>query len=311
MYSDNSRVVLLCLDTKKLYPNLVTRGNRRRQIDLSQVILQGPPMTSFYSYLLISGLNPSFSHEKSSTSCFPLLHTTSHEEAMESSTSCPTSSNSCIADAPPDFSLSTVEQLALGFVVFGVSAIILLQMDILSRHILAPDRLLAKRRQEYSYAVNQCVEYNALMIRQHVGGGKKLYSPKSEEMVEKIDNHEIKGLIDEILDPKKATPVIVAIEQDATDTNPDIYYLFMAFPGDEGTSTPAKPVMYRRVRVPLVAFCEEMANAFESQMTSTAFCFIADASCGLGTDMLTSVVESCDTGVVSRQCFVHREAIYY
>ena len=184
-------------------------------------------------------------------------------------------------------------------------------MDILSRHILAPDRLLAKRRQEYSYAVNQYVEYNSLMIRQHVGGGKKLYSPKSEEMVEKIGGDEIKVLIDEILDAKKATPVIVAIEQDATDTNPDIYYLFLAFPGGEGTSTPAKPGLYRRVRVPLVAFCEEMANAFERQITSTTFCFIADASCGLGSDMLTSVVEACDTGVVSRQCFVHQETSNY
>lgn len=171
-------------------------------------------------------------------------------------------------------------------------------MDILSRHILAPDRLLAKRRQEYAYAISQCVEYNALMIRQHVGGGKKMYSPKLEELVEKISGTEFKGLVDEILDSKKATPVIVAIEQDPTDANPDTYFLHLAFPPGNGTSTPAAPGLFRRVRVPLVSFCEALAKAFEGQLTSTAFCFVADASCGLGSEMLTSVVKACDTGVV-------------
>lgn len=183
-------------------------------------------------------------------------------------------------------------------------------MDIFSRHLLSPDRLLAKRRQEYTYAVNQCVEYNSLMIRQHVGGGKTYYSPKSEEMVEKICDSEIHDLINEILDSKKATPVIVAMEQDPNDANSNTYYLFLAFPSGEGNSTPS-PKLYRRVRVPLVEFCEAMAKAFESQMTSTAFCFIADASCGLGSEMLTSVIMACDTGVVSNFpmlliiCYIH------
>lgn len=225
---------------------------------------------------------------------------------MESSSSCPASSNFCKADNLTDLSLSSIEQLALGFVVLSITTIILLQMDVLSRHILPPDRLLAKRRQEYAYAVNQCVEYTSLMIRQHVGGGKKLYSPKSEEMVERIVGGETKGLINEILDAKKAAPVIVAIEQDATDANSDVYCLFLAFPQGEGTSTPPAPGLYRRVRVPLVAFCEAMANAFETQMTSTAFCFVADASCGLGSEMLTSVVKACDSGVVSYSCFAHK-----
>jgi hypothetical protein len=219
---------------------------------------------------------------------------------MESTSCSASSSDYCTADTSPDSSLSTIEQLALGSVLLSITFIILLQMDVISRHILAPDRLLAKRHQEYAYAVSQCVEYNTLMIRQHVGGGKKLYSPKSEDMVEKIDG-EMKDLADEILDSKKATPVIVAIEQDATESaNPDTYYLYLAFPSGEGTSTPAAPGLFRRVRVPLVKFCEELAKAFEGQMTSTAFCFVADASCGLGSGMLTSVVNACDTGVVSK-----------
>jgi len=34
-------------------------------------------------------------------------------------------------------------------------------------------------------------------------------------------------------------------------------------------------------------------------MTSTALCFVADASCGLGSEMLVDVVKACDNGVVS------------
>ena len=175
-------------------------------------------------------------------------------------------------------------------------------MDQISRRLLAPDRLLAKRRQEYDYAVNQCNEYNSLMIRQHVGGGSKLYTPKSEEMVEKIgkkDEESMNALIVEIMDGKKATPVIVAIEQDTTDINPNEYFLFLAFSPGEGTVTPPEPKLYRRVRVPLVAFCAALAKAFEGQMTSTALCFVADASCGLGSEMLVDVVKACDNGVVS------------
>jgi hypothetical protein len=218
------------------------------------------------------------------------------------STTC-SASDFCTADTEST-SIGTLEQLALAFAIASLSTILILQMDQISRRILPPDRLLAKRRQEYAYAVEQCVEYCALMNRQHVGGGKNLYSPKTDsmawEMIGKSEDGDMKGLFDEILDPKKATPVIVAIEQDTADAiDPNEYYLFLAFPSGEAVTTPEAPGLYRRVRVSLVAFCEGMAKGFEGQMTSTALCFVADASSGLGSEMLTSVVEACDNGVVS------------
>ncbi|KAL7520991.1 hypothetical protein ACHAWX_005683 [Stephanocyclus meneghinianus] len=218
------------------------------------------------------------------------------------STTC-SASDFCTADTEST-SISTLEQLALAFAIAGLSTILILQMDQISRRILPPDRLIAKRRQEYAYAVEQCVEYCGLMNRQHVGGGKNLFSPESDsmawEMIGKNEHGDMKGLFDEILDPKKVTPVIVAIEQDAADAiDPNEYYLFLAFPTGEGVTTPDAPGLYRRVRVPLVAFCEGMAKGFDGQMTSTALCFVADASSGLGSEILTSVVEACDNGVAT------------
>ena len=145
------------------------------------------------------------------------------------------------------------------------------------------------------------------MMRQHVGGGKGIYDPKMEPSVwethTKTDTEEMEALIAEILDAEKPTPVIVAMEQDLDDdTDPNTYHLFLAFPPqlkDVGVSTPAPPKFYRRVRVPLVIFCEQLAKAFEGKMTSTALCFVADASSGLGSDTLTKVVKQCNHGVVS------------
>lgn len=148
------------------------------------------------------------------------------------------------------------------------------------------------------------------MMRQHVGGGKRVYDPKSEpsvwENLTKNDDKEMDEVIAEILDAKKPTPVIVAMEQDLTDDrDPNTYHLFLAFPpsgeGDDGNiATPEAPKFYaRKVRVPLVVFCEKMAKAFEGQMTSTALCFVADASSGSGSETLTTVVKECDHGVVS------------
>eukprot|EP00984_Skeletonema_dohrnii_P003126 scaffold1041_cov93-Skeletonema_dohrnii-CCMP3373.AAC.13 len=103
------------------------------------------------------------------------------------------------------------------------------------------------------------------------------------------------------MDAKKATPVIVAIEQDLEDdNNPNDYHLFLAFPpASGGVSTPAAPNLYQRVRVPLFAFCERLANAFKEQMTSTALCFVADASSGMGAEMLTDIVKDCNYGVAT------------
>lgn len=164
------------------------------------------------------------------------------------------------------------------------------------------------------------------MIRQHVGGGKKIYDPKlldSSDVWEKYtsnDMSEMDDIIKEILDNKKKSPVIVTIEQDLSDdVNPNIYYLYLAFPPSsnksddtDDVSTPELPkIYYRRVRLPLLVFCDKLEKAFKDQMTSTALCFVVDASSGMGSDMLCSVVDACDHGVVSSPMSIASLAILH
>jgi len=225
---------------------------------------------------------------------------------MDSAT-CSVPGGICTGDST---SASSLENLVIygttALVAMGLSTILAMQLDSVSRWFLSPNSLLAKRRREYKYAIEQGSEYTALMIRQHVGGGKGLYDPKTEsiawEKIGRSDTEEMDALISEIMDSKKATPVIVAIEQDLEDDkNPNEYYLFLAFPPESsaGVSTPAAPNLYRKARVPLIAFCDRLAKAFKDQMTSTALCFVADASAGAGAEMLTDVVKDSNHGVVS------------
>ena len=227
---------------------------------------------------------------------------------MDSDT-CSAAPELCTGPTTTDENGGALQQLAVltagALSTMGLSTILLLQLDGISRRLLSPPRLLAKRRQEYRYAVTQCGEYSSLMIRQHVGGGKGVCAPKVEAIVwEKMsgaDEEEMMAHVEEILDVTKATPVIVAMEQDLEDKiDPNQYHLYLAFPpGKDTTTTPAPPAVYRRVRVPLVVFCEKLASAFEGQMTSTALCFVADASSGMGSEMLTTVVKDCNHGLVS------------
>ena len=177
----------------------------------------------------------------------------------------------------------------------------------------------SKRRQEYKYTNEQSCEYNTLLLRQYIGGGKCHYNPKMEsvawEKFTKTDIDEIMETIiqDEIFKEEATTPLIVALEQDLTDENdPNTYYLFLAFPTtlpSQDTAAAATaaaagkcsmPGQYRRrIRVPLIQFCELLAKAFEAQMTSTTLCFVADASSGMGSDILSTIVKRCNHGVVS------------
>mmetsp|Transcript_11881 Transcript_11881/g.21957 ORF Transcript_11881/g.21957 Transcript_11881/m.21957 type:complete len:581 (-) Transcript_11881:52-1794(-) len=220
--------------------------------------------------------------------------------------SCAAAPDTCTGDSSSN-DLDFWANATAAFSVMGLSTVLLMQLDGISRRILAPPRLLAKRRQEYKYTVEQSSEYNALMMRQHVGWGKGVYDPKTEtsvwETIFKNDTNEMEEIIAEILNAKKPSPVIVAMEQDLfDDADPNTYHLFLAFPppaSDESVATPGPPKLYRRVRVPLVVFCERLAKAFEGQMTSTALCFVADASSGMGSETLTNVVKECNHGVAT------------
>ena len=90
--------------------------------------------------------------------------------------------------------------------------------------------------------------------------------------------------------------------------DPNEWYIYLAFPPQSNTSNNngkeneekggLAPYRGRRVRAPLSRFGEALAIAFEQKLTSTALCFVADASGGYGTKVLSSVFNGCGTGMV-------------
>ena len=52
------------------------------------------------------------------------------------------------------------------------------------------------------------------------------------------------------------------------------------------------------MKVPLAPFCMILSKKFEDVRMSTTFCFVADASGGLGPRVLSEVLKGADAGVV-------------
>lgn len=95
-----------------------------------------------------------------------------------------------------------------------------------------------------------------------------------------ISGDDIKNAIEEIMDEKVPTPTIKGITYEDEECH-------LLLEKDSGV-----------ISAPLTKLGLELATAFEQKLTSTALCFIADASSGLGTKILGEVVSNC-SGLVS------------
>ena len=56
-------------------------------------------------------------------------------------------------------------------------------------------------------------------------------------------------------------------------------------------------------QLPLIKFGLLLKDAFENQVTTTTMCFVADASSGLGNEVLTTVLQESKAGVVCIDTF--------
>jgi len=95
-------------------------------------------------------------------------------------------------------------------------------------------------------------------------------------------------LIRDIIDGKVNTPSIAGMKVSGVNTEEQgtIIHLILKQNQEE-------------IHVPLVKFANELSKAFEETLTSTALCFVADASSGLGTEMVARIVNDCNAGMVS------------
>ncbi len=139
--------------------------------------------------------------------------------------------------------------------------------DFIRRSLLSPELLSEKRRNDQEYNIHALIE-------------TVLSSPSPPKILK--DDDDLKKEIREILNESVQTPTIKGIEcKDGECT--------LLLQKDDSTI----------VSVSLVQFGLKLAQAFEEKLTSTALCFIADASSGLGTKILGEVASTCGAGLVS------------
>ena len=179
-------------------------------------------------------------------------------------------------------------------------AIPVLQLDLVAKSILPPDRLRVRRRSEALHRLEQSVsaaiQNNRERVCQSIGDNKHTveYAKKCTEYI--CSQDEMIQLAKDLL-AKDENAEILAIEGDeeeeksfARSTNE--IYLYLSLKGGE-----------RWVQVPLAPFCIVLANEFENILTTTALCFVADCSGGLGSKVLGELLKEPEVGVVSKIFF--------
>lgn len=184
----------------------------------------------------------------------------------------------------------------------AVGALVLLQTDKVSRKILKPSQLNKKRREEYTYNWKKSVDKVKLQIDYFFAGGPQKYNDDPECVMRNAEYiYTEQGLdffIAQITDKKnfKYKYFTLKIDKDPHDPTDEIY-LFIVREQQliENENTPSLNRML--YQVPMVKFTLKLAKAFEEHLTAVTFCFVADASSGMASNMLELLVKEAKVGV--------------
>jgi hypothetical protein len=176
----------------------------------------------------------------------------------------------------------------------SVASLVVLQTDRVSRWTLSPSRLMAKRRQEYDYRWKTAVEKAHLQMDYCLAGGSEIFHADPEMNLKHTtylsNEDEQDSLVQRII--AKDTRIhftVLKIDRDPSDPTGDFYVFVM---GQEEGCEHAE-----FFQAPLIAFCTKLQRAFENQLTTTVFCFVADASSGKASGLLEDLVREAKTGV--------------
>lgn len=175
------------------------------------------------------------------------------------------------------------------------------QSDQFSRRMLKPDKLQAKRLNEYKYRWDQSNDKAVLRAHMYLVGGvdaheQKLATsrPESDQASTIWDVSGLKALIQEWMQRDKQRQK----EKDSTTPFPQIMGLVR-----EEESREILVELYHpqsgTYQLPLQRFGLMLADILEDTLTTTALCFLADASSGLGCQFVADLLEASKAGVVS------------
>jgi hypothetical protein len=175
-----------------------------------------------------------------------------------------------------------------------VTAVVALQTDYVSRMILNPSRLSAKRRDEYTYHWRTELEKAHLQLDYYLAGSPQTLHDDPEVVFKQTEylasDHDLESLVHRILKEEESKFVCLKIDKDPNDPRGE-FYLFLL------EDVPSKGIPPQLYQVPLMMFGMKLAKAFEDKLTTTTFCFVADASSGKATSLLEQLVRESKTGV--------------
>jgi hypothetical protein len=152
---------------------------------------------------------------------------------------------------------------------------------------------MAKRRQEYDYHWKTAVEKVHLQLDYYLAGGSEAFNADPEINLKNstyLDTDEEQdSLVQRIVAKTTESQfTVLKLDRDPNDPAGD-FYIFLRRQ-EEGCATDY-------FQVPLTAFCAKLKIAYENQLTTTAFCFVADASSGKASEILEDLVKEAKTGV--------------
>jgi hypothetical protein len=198
------------------------------------------------------------------------------------------------------------------------------QTDAVSRRILSPEMLQAKRMQEYAYRWQQCNDKAQLRVHYAVKGGvsaleaeqlqsQKVKPPSTSQI---WDDTGVKELIEEWIatdkqnhhQERKAATSGTGVSAAVRDSSLSPFPRILGVSQEEESRDLVLEVYHPLSGVytlPFLTFGVALADALEATITTTALCFVADASSGLGTRMLANLMEASKAGVVSLYLLKH------
>lgn len=195
----------------------------------------------------------------------------------------------------------------------AVVGLTIAQSDAFSRKFLTPQKLQNKRLHEYAYRWEQATEKALLRSQIYLAGGLNAHeavqmqtpasSPQQQMQMSptKIwDEEGLKDLVQEWMKQEKQ------LDKESKKNGGDTSSALSPFPRILGLSREedSRDILIElyhgqsgMYQLPLLQFGLILADILEDTLTTTALCFVADASSGLGSQMVADMLDASKAGV--------------
>lgn len=179
-----------------------------------------------------------------------------------------------------------VTAASAGVAAFSVLALTVLQSDSCGRNILSAEQLDSKRRSEYNYRWSQALEKAKLQFQFFLSRGVSETTTDEALLCTTLLTEEdtLQELVNLIISKELNDLQIVRMGKDSRLSSTE-FYLWLIQGSVE---------VYQ---VPLQKFATLLGRAFERQVTSTAFCFVSDASAHAASHTVVGLVEATKSSV--------------